>query len=146
MSDLLQLAHLGESLAATKKKLEQRALIGEYLKSLPPDEIAIAARLLIGRVFPESDPRILNLSASAVSRALRQLTGTDMDWGAIGETVDFGDAVEKWLNAHQHKPKGKPLQLPELYAVYEAIAQDTGAGSRERKDKLVLALLSRTSP
>ena len=46
----------------------------------------------------------------------------------------------------QHKPRGKPLQLSELYSAYEAIAQDTGAGSRERKDKLVLALLSRASP
>lgn len=145
MSTLNELAELGESLAATTKKLEQRALIGAYLKALPPEEVAIAARLLIGRVFPESDPRILNLSASAVSRVLRQLTGADMDWSAIGETVDFGDAVEKWLNACQHKPKGKPLQLSELYSVYEAIAQDTGAGSRERKDNLVLALLSRAS-
>src|SRR4051794_28735431 len=121
MSDLLQLAQLGESLAATKKKLAQRALIGAYLKALPPEEVAIAARLLIGRVFPESDPRILNLSASAVTRVLEQLTGTAMDWNAIGETVDFGDAVEKWLNVREHKPNGKPLQLPELYAAYEAI-------------------------
>jgi DNA ligase-1 len=146
MSDLLQLAQLGESLAATKKKLAQRALIGAYLKALPREEVAIAARLLIGRVFSESDPRILNLSATAVSRVLQQLTGTAMDWETIGETVDFGDASEKWLNARGQKPKGKPLQLPELYAAYEAIAQDTGAGSRERKDKLVLALLSRASP
>jgi hypothetical protein len=49
-----QLAQLGEALAATKKKLEQRTLIGAYLKSLPPEEIAVAARLIIGRVFPES--------------------------------------------------------------------------------------------
>src|ERR1041385_8715780 len=112
MSELRTLADLGESLAGTKKKLEQRARIGAYLKALPPEEIAIAARLLISRVFPESDPRILNLSASAVTRVLQQLTGVEMDWETIGETVDFGDAVEKWLNARGHKPQGKPLQLP----------------------------------
>src|SRR5690348_10461378 len=106
MSDLLQLAQLGESLAATKKKLAQRALIGAYLQALPPEEVAIAARLLIGRVFPESDPRILNLSVSAVSRVLQQLTGVAMDWESIGKTVDFGDAVEKWLNARGHKAQG----------------------------------------
>ena len=70
MSTLRSLAELGEALAATKKKLEQRALIGAYLQSLPRAEAAVGARLLIGRVFPESDPRSLNLSASAVGRVL----------------------------------------------------------------------------
>jgi len=38
MSTLRSLAELGEALAATKKKLEQRALIGAYLQSLPRAE------------------------------------------------------------------------------------------------------------
>ena len=40
MSTLRSLAELGEALAATKKKLEQRALIGAYLQSLPRAEAA----------------------------------------------------------------------------------------------------------
>ena len=68
MSDLLQLAQLGESLAATTKKLEQRALIGAYLKALPPEEVAIAARLLIGRVFPEATRASSTFRHLAVSR------------------------------------------------------------------------------
>jgi DNA ligase-1 len=146
MSTLRQLAGLGEALAATKKKLQQRALIGAYLNALPPKEVAMAARLLIGRVFPESDPRILNLSTSAVDRVLEQLLGERLDWSAIEGAVDYGEAVEKWLTLRRHKPRGKPLQLPEVYAAYEAIAADGGAGSRERKDKRLLALLQRASP
>ncbi len=146
MSRFSALAQLGESLAATKKKLQQRALIGAYLKSLPSDEVAVASRLLIGRVFPESDARILNMSASAVDRVLQQMTGAPLDWNAIGGAVDFGDAVEKWLSYREHKAKGKPLQLMEVYQAYEAIAQDTGARSRERKDQRVLALLKRAAP
>jgi DNA ligase-1 len=158
MSSFSQLAHLGEALAATKKKLEHRALIGAYLKSLPPEEIATAARLIIGRVFPESDPRILNLSGAAVGQAVEELTGAPMDWSAIGVTVDYGDAVEKWLTVRGHSPQGEassfdsrsggaqPLQLLEVYQAYEAIAQDTGPGSRERKNQRVLSLLKRASP
>jgi DNA ligase-1 len=146
MSSFYQLAQLGEALAATKKKLEHRAQIGAYLKSLPPEEIAIAARLIIGRVFPESDPRILNLSGSAVGQAVEELTGAPMDWGAIGVAVDYGDAVEKWLTARGHAPQGEPLQLMEVYRAYEAIALDNGPGSRERKNQAVVALLRRASP
>ena len=146
MSSFLQLAELGESLAATKKKLQHRALIAAYLKSLPSEEIAIAARLIIGRVFPENDPRILNLSGSAVGQALAELVGEPMDWQAIGVAVDFGDAVEKWLVARQHTPQGTPLQLAEVYEAYDAMARDTGPGSRERKSQRVMDLLRRATP
>jgi DNA ligase-1 len=145
MSSFRQLAQLGESLAATKKKLEHRALIGAYLKSLPPDEIAIAARLIIGRVFPENDPRILNVSGSAVGQAVEDLTGAPMDWSAVGVAVDYGDAVEKWLAVRGHAPQGEPLQLLDVYQAYEAIALDTGPGSRERKNQAVIALLRRAT-
>ncbi len=146
MSLFSDLTNLGEQLAATKKKLEHRALIGAYLKTLPPDEIALAARLIIGRVFSESDPRTLNLSGSAIARVLEQLAGASVDWDAIGGAVDFGDAVEKWLTLRKHAPQGKPLQLLQVYHTYEAIAEDTGPGSRERKDELLRGLLARATP
>ena len=72
--------------------------------------------------------------------------------------VDYGDAVEKWLTARGHAPQGKassfdsrsggaqPLQLPEVYQAYEAIALDTGPGSRERKNQALVALLRRATP
>jgi DNA ligase-1 len=146
MSSFAQLAQLGDALAATKKRLEHRALIGAYLKTLPPDEIAIAARLLIGRVFPESDPRILNLSGSAVDRVVRELVGTRGNWDEVGGAVDFGDGVEKLLTLHAHAPQGEPLQLLEVHRAYEAIAEDTGPRSRERKDERLRDLLTRATP
>ena len=145
MSGFSTLAQLGEQLAATKKKLEHRALIGAYLRTLPPDEIAIGARLLIGRVFPESDPRTLNLSGSAIDRVLEQITGA-LSREAIGGAVDFGDAVEKWLTHRKHAPQGKPLRLLEVFRTYEAIAEDTGSGSRERKDERLRELLVHATP
>ncbi len=146
MSSFSQLAELGDQLAATKKKLEHRALIGAYLKMLPPDEIATAARLLIGRVFPESDPRILNVSGSAVDRVLERIVGADLDWDEIGGAVDYGEAVDKWLALRNHKPSGEPLQLSEVYHAYEEIASDAGPGSRERKDERLRELLARATP
>lgn len=146
MSLFANLAELGDTLAATKKKLEHRAVIAAYLKTLPPDEIAIATRLLIGRVFPENDPRILNLSGSAVNRVLEKICGAELEWSKIGGAVDYGEAVEKWLKLYTHLTLGEPLTLAEIYAAYEAIAEDVGAGSRERKDARLIELLSRATP
>lgn len=143
MSLFLALAQLGDRLAATKKKLEHSALIGAYLKSLPPEEIAPAARLLIGRIFPESDPRIVNISGAALTRVLESVVGAPIEWS--GTAVDFGDAVEQWLTGRAWQPQGAPLELLQVYGAYEEIAEISGAGSRERKDQVLAALLRRAS-
>jgi DNA ligase-1 len=140
----LDLAQLGERLAATKKKLEHSALIGTFLQNLPPDELSPAARLVIGRVLPESDPRVVSLSGSAVDRVLETLVGAPIHWS--GSAVDFGEAVEQWLVARGWAPRPPPLELLEVYRTYEEIAEMTGAGSRERKDARLRELFARATP
>lgn len=143
MSLFLDLANLGEQLAATKKKLVHSALIGAYLKQLAPQEIAPASRLLIGRILPESDPRIVNISGAALNRVLESVVGAPVEWS--GTAVDFGDAVAQWLAKRDWKAQGEPLELLEVYQAYEDIAHLTGAGSRSRKDELLAALFRRAS-
>ena len=143
MTAFRDLAVLGEQLAATKKKLEHSVLIGAYLTQLPPGEIAPAARLLIGRVFAENDPRIVNLSGSAVTRVLESLAGAPVQWSE--SAVDFGDAVERWLNSTGWTPRPPPLELLEVYNTYAELAEMTGAGSRERKDARLGELFSRAT-
>ena len=146
MSSFEELAQLGERLAATKKKLEHAALIGAYLKALPADEIEIAARLLIGQVFPEGDARLLNLSGAAIERAIEQTIGGPSVFAEIDGAVDFGDAVEKALAKRRHTRRGAPLALVEVYRAYEEMADMAGAGSREQKDARLRELFARASP
>jgi DNA ligase-1 len=145
MSSFRELAELGEAVAKTKKKLEQRSLIAKYLKSLPQEEVAIAARFIIGRVFPENNARILNVSSSSLSRVLTALAG-EMNWSQIGRAVDYGEAVEKWLALQKHRPQVQRLELSGVYSAYEEIAGDTGSGSRQRKDARLRELFQRATP
>jgi DNA ligase-1 len=143
MSLFIELAELGEQLAATKKRLEHSALIGAFLKKIEPEEIAPASRLLIGRIFPESDPRIVNISGAALNRVLVKVVGADIEWSS--SAVDFGDAVAQWLSARNWKATGEPLQILDVYRAYERIAQATGTGSRTLKDELLGGLFRRAS-
>ncbi len=145
MSTFEQLAQLGESLAATKKKLEHAALIGAYFKVLPPDETAVAARLLIGQIFPEGDPRILNVSSAAIERVIAQTMDGASEHVWVEGAVDFGDAVHKALTRRGHQRTGEPLTLQEVYRAYEEIAGMGGAGSRERRDARLRQLFVRAS-
>jgi DNA ligase-1 len=143
MSLFRTLAQLGEQLSATKKKLEHSARIAAYWQTLAPEEIAIASRLLIGRIFPESDARTINLSGAALQRVLESVVGAPIEWS--DSAVDFGGAVQKWLEARDWQPRGAPLELLDVYRAYETIAATGGAGSRARKDELLAELFQRAT-
>jgi DNA ligase-1 len=58
---LADLADLRARVAASGGRLEKRRLVAEYLRALPPDDLARAVTYLSGRAFPASDPRVLNV-------------------------------------------------------------------------------------
>ena len=98
MSTLAELAELGEKLEGTRKRKEMTSLVASYLSSLPEDEVAPAARMVIGRVFPETEGRPLNLSGAAVARVVDQVvSATAEQRQAIAtQAVDFGQTVQ-WM-------------------------------------------------
>ena len=75
MSAFLPFAELCDALAATTKKLEKRALIASYLKSLSVEDAGRAALWLSGAPFPETDPRVLNIGGALLQKAVFQLAG-----------------------------------------------------------------------
>ena len=69
-----KLAHLGQQLEQTSRRLELAALLADFLRGLSPEEIPPAVRLTIGQVFPEWDGRVLNISWRAVETILNDLS------------------------------------------------------------------------
>ncbi len=63
-------------MAATAKKLDQRARIADWLATLSIEDAAQGALWLSGRPFAETDSRVLNLGGAILSKALRELSGT----------------------------------------------------------------------
>ena len=61
-----RLADLTRKLEATPKRLEKRALLAEFLRSLRRDEVAPAVHLIVGRIFAESDVRTLNVGWATI--------------------------------------------------------------------------------
>ena len=61
MRSFSEFAALCRRLAATSGRLDKRRLAAEYLRELPPDDVAVAVDFLTGRAFPAADPRALNV-------------------------------------------------------------------------------------
>jgi DNA ligase-1 len=88
-----------EAVAATTKKTEKVRLVGDYFRSRPLDEAALAAVFLSGRAFPAWEERTLQVGGALLWRALGEVSGK----GEIALTAayrrhgDLGSAAQDLL-------------------------------------------------
>jgi len=79
---------------------------------------------------------------------------TDVDWNTFNktfrETGDIGSATktvfEKTKLKKQSRLLEEPLTLSEVRHTLRTIAETTGSGSREKKERIITALLGQASP
>jgi DNA ligase 1 len=115
----VRLAELTQKLEATTKRLEKRALLAGFLRSLRRDEVAPAAHLIVGRIFAESDARALNVGWATLQKAL-------------------GGTKQATLVP-------RPLSILEVSATFAQIAEAHGAESTRVRRRLLESLLGRAS-
>jgi DNA ligase-1 len=116
----LELAQLCRNVEATSKRNEKIALISDFLKLVGPAEVPPTALFLAGKAFPESDPRVLEISYATISDASKNLG-------------------QSRLTEH-------PLMIRDVYDTLERIAQTSGSKSRDRKLSFLQTILTQTSP
>jgi DNA ligase-1 len=135
-------AELCQRLASTGSKLQKRALMAEYLRTLPVREARLAALYLAGVPFPETDGRELNVGGALLSRVLAQLSGANQPTmhAAYLRHGDLGGAAEDLLQARRVT---STLLVTEVADAFVAIA---GAGKPAAKQQITQGLLARATP
>ncbi|HEV2275284.1 MAG TPA: ATP-dependent DNA ligase, partial [Acidobacteriaceae bacterium] len=142
----IHFAEVCEQLVRTTRKLEKRALLADYLRSLLPRDAALAALYLAGQPFPATDRRQLNIGGSLLSRVLSQVSGASEHrmHAAYLRHGDLGGAAEDLLNeAKGRRPVAPTLTLQEVEAAFAAIADAAKPLARQH---LVSALFERSTP
>ncbi len=137
---------LAERVAATTRTSEKTAHLADYLRSLSPDELPIAAVFLTGRPFPEADQRTAGLGWSAIVAAVSELVGVTREdlAEAYDRHSDLSLAVEDVLAGAGHAPPPETSPtLPEVAATFAAIEAASGPA---RKAALLRDLLVRADP
>ena len=114
-----RLAELCKALEATTKRTEKTRLISEFLFGLEPNEIAPAVLLIVGQIFPEFDPRTLEIGWSTMKRVLKK-------------------GKQTTLLRHQ-------LSIRRVYSTLSEIAMTQGSRSRKLKERLLVGLISDAS-
>jgi DNA ligase-1 len=145
------LADLCEELEATTKRLRMIDLVSDFLNNLEAEEIEPAVSMILGRPFPKWSQQTLDVSWATLTGIIRRLTKAD--WKvfteAFGNTGDVGSATKIFFESSRVGKQStlfeRRLTILEVRRSFEAIAQPAGSGSREKKERLIEALLSPAS-
>ena len=146
------LTEVCDRLGGTTKRSVMVEYAAEFLKSLQPEEVEPAVSMLLGRPFPRWDQRVLEVSWTTLSSIIKRLT--NIDWKdfreAFSQTGDIGDATkivfEKSRIRKQSTLFEKPPTILEVRHTFDNIAEASGFGSRERKERLLETLFSQATP
>src|SRR5213082_1142671 len=143
-NSLEQFARTAEAVAATTKKLEKAALVGEYFVHLSDEDLARAARYFAGHQFAQSDARTTNVGGSILGEALVAATNVAPDslgpryarWGDGGDV-----AFEVFCEA---KPNNQPsLTLADTEKLLATLSSTRG---KNAKTNILTKVLTDTTP
>jgi len=139
-------SEIAERVAATTRTSEKTRLLADELRSLPPDEMPVAAMFWTGRPFAEADSRATGLGWRAMAGVVARVAETDER--ALGEAYDrysdLGKAVADVLSRRPAQPD--PTDSPTLGEVAAAFAEIQAASGSAAKSARFEALLRRCDP
>jgi DNA ligase-1 len=126
--------------------------VAAFIQRLEEGEVEPAVAMLLGKVLPRKLRNTLEVRWRTIANTIHRIAvvndGTFSK--AFSKTGDLGGATKLVLEAarvqKQVKLLGRPLTILEVRHTFEAIAEIKGAGSREKKERLLEALLGNATP
>ncbi|MGB0653657.1 MAG: ATP-dependent DNA ligase [Thermoplasmatota archaeon] len=144
-----RLAAAFDKLEGTTKRLERVAILVDLLGDVPASDMEATARLAQGKVRPDWEGVELGLAEKMILRVLSTAAGRDVT-AAYQESGDLGEVAQlavKGAGSSQATLFGpEPLTVADAYARLLEIAHVEGAGSQDKKQKLLAKLLSDAEP
>lgn len=134
---------------ALQKGLIRLFFISEFLKKVKEDELDMVVLLLQGTIFPNYDERKIGFGGRMLLKAMNIATGIEVDkieqeWKKLG---DIGEVAEKLVGKKKQATLfSQDLSVKKVFENIRTLAELMGAGTVDRKVKLVAELLTSAKP
>ncbi|MBW2986994.1 ATP-dependent DNA ligase [Candidatus Woesearchaeota archaeon] len=145
-----KLVEVYEDIEKTSKRLQITKLIADLFKKTSADDLGMIALLLQGRLFPASDERKIGVASQMAIKALTIATGISKDavvkeWKKKG---DLGLVAEELVKKKKQRTllSSTSLTVKKVFENLQKLVEMGGAGSVDRKLKLIAELLSAAKP
>jgi DNA ligase-1 len=140
-SEFHAFATIGEAIAAVPAKLEKIRLLAEYLRTLDPTQLAIAAIYFTGKPFPQSDQRTVQAGWAVIHRALMAAAKiTEPEFRRIASS--HGDAGKTALEALEGRTVPETFTLGQSRELFESLHKARGPLT---KTEILQSVLSKIS-
>ncbi|HSP63026.1 MAG TPA: ATP-dependent DNA ligase [Pyrinomonadaceae bacterium] len=142
-NSLEQFARTADAMAATTRKLEKAALLGEYFAALSDEDLARAARYFAGQRFALKDARTTNVGGNMLAEALSAATGFSLE-NLSPRYVRLGDGgdVAFEVVAERTRVNAPSLTLEQTESLLARLSETRGA--KGKQELLVEALTGAT--
>ena len=140
-SEFHAFTQVGEAIAATPAKLEKVRLLAEYLRTLDPARLAIAAIYFTGKPFPQNDLRTLQAGWAVIQRALLSAAKlSEAEFRRLASS--HGDAGKTALEALEGRTVPEPFALSASREFFESLHKARGPLAKTEILQARLAKLS----
>lgn len=144
-----KLVEIFEKLEATSKRLEQTAIISEFLKGVSIEDLPETILLLEGRIFPRSDESEIGIASKIMLKAINVASGEstnriNTEWKKTGDlgTVSFNLIKKK----KQSTLRSHELTVNKVLNNLRQLSKIEGLGSIGKKIQLIAELLTSAKP
>lgn len=150
MTDFAKLSEVLDTIAATVKRRDKITVAGGFLRELDAGEISQAALFLCGRIFAESDQRVLNISWKGLLNTLKSVMEIKDNSIARVYEGDVGEAIASLMDESGHTKQAtlfsEPLTINSVGLALSKIADVKGKGSLKERQALIASLFVEASP
>lgn len=150
MTEFLEIAETLDEISAVSSRNAKIDLAAGLLKKVDLNEVRSTALFLSGRIFSESDGRVLNVSWGGLSSALKQVIDFSMDDLNESYQGDTGEAIASLLEsgkfARQTSLFSSPLSIQSLEKSFKDITDLQGAGSKKKRQAILAKILRDAAP
>jgi DNA ligase-1 len=124
-SEFHAFAEVGEAISATAGKLEKVRLLSDYLRTLDPDQLPIAAIYFTGKPFAQSDLRTIQVGGSIIYRTLMSAAKlSEAEFRRIAHS--HGDAGKTAFESLEGRTSPKPFTILQSHEFFEALQKVRG--------------------
>lgn len=145
-----KLVDVYEELRKTQSRLEKTAIIAEFIKNVPADDLPIIVTFLVGRIFPMWDERKVGIASQTIIKIISAITYNPEKKvvESYKNTGHLGITAEEMFKKRKQTMffEADEITIRDVYDTFAEISKLTGAGSATKKQRVLIGLLNRATP
>jgi DNA ligase-1 len=140
-SEFYIFAEIGETISTTPAKLEKIRVLSEYLRTLDPGQLPIAAIYFTGKPFGQSDLRTIQVGGSIIYRTLMSAAKlSEAEFRRIAHS--HGDAGKTAFESLEGRTNPEPFSIRQSREFFEALQKARGPIAKTQLLQKRLSILS----